>query len=338
MQITCKVNQAEAIRRGFDCPSTVKLEINPADLTQDERETLALLFAKGELNDRLLHSSLELNEPTVAALREMLATYVARKQQIDEDLRRHEAEVMAEAMEIITSKKTQQSTRSTYAWKNTKGVIALTDNSLGDPGYKASYSYPFLQPYSPGRSSNALTQALKSPEGIAWLAELDATNASALAAAEARVLEDCRLTCEKSDAKAARRAALAAYWDTTIREHGTALQIERLNRGLIDAQQEARAILVQQLIQNPDGLPLAHSDPANREYEDKTPLTDEDMALILRYEAATPGSSAELITCTYSPAHDPYEEDTPEVETTTELWLTLPHNHGIDLRQHFVVA
>jgi hypothetical protein len=47
MQLNCPINQAEAIRRGFDTSSTVKLEIDPALLTQDQRDLLAIKFKDG---------------------------------------------------------------------------------------------------------------------------------------------------------------------------------------------------------------------------------------------------------------------------------------------------
>lgn len=44
MQLTCSIDQAEAIRRGHNANSSIKLEIDPAELTPAERETLAAGF------------------------------------------------------------------------------------------------------------------------------------------------------------------------------------------------------------------------------------------------------------------------------------------------------
>lgn len=68
MQITCFVNQTEAIRRGHDTSSTVKLEVNPADLSQKQRDTLASKFISGSYNNHSHH----LKEPTLKGLMEAL--------------------------------------------------------------------------------------------------------------------------------------------------------------------------------------------------------------------------------------------------------------------------
>lgn len=71
MQITCFVNQTEAIRRGFDANSTVKIEVNPADLSQEQRDVLASKFSNGSYNNHYL------KEPTLKGLMESLDSVAA---------------------------------------------------------------------------------------------------------------------------------------------------------------------------------------------------------------------------------------------------------------------
>ena len=76
MQLTCYINQPEAIRRGHNANSTVKLEIDPAELTPAEREALAASFTSGEF--RSAQHCYPLPEPTLQGLRETLQDLVAK--------------------------------------------------------------------------------------------------------------------------------------------------------------------------------------------------------------------------------------------------------------------
>lgn len=76
MQLTCYINQPEAIRRGHNAYSTVKLEIDPAELTPAEREELAASFTSGEF--RSARQAHYLPEPTLQGLREKLQDLVAK--------------------------------------------------------------------------------------------------------------------------------------------------------------------------------------------------------------------------------------------------------------------
>lgn len=76
MKLTCYINQPEAIRRGHNADSTVKLEIDPAELTPAEREELAASFTSGEF--RIARQAHYLPEPTLQGLREKLQELVTR--------------------------------------------------------------------------------------------------------------------------------------------------------------------------------------------------------------------------------------------------------------------
>ena len=69
MQIKCPINQAEAIRRGFDTNSSIKLEVDPGLLSQARRDVLARRFNSGEYE---VYGDDRLPEPTVDGLLEAL--------------------------------------------------------------------------------------------------------------------------------------------------------------------------------------------------------------------------------------------------------------------------
>lgn len=106
MQILLAVNQAEALRRGINAPaSTVKLEVDPSQLTETERQVLAAVLIDGhdatllgiqsepeEIVGQGYHPSrttysngcptrpLVLIEPSTAGLREAIAVVLAERQ------------------------------------------------------------------------------------------------------------------------------------------------------------------------------------------------------------------------------------------------------------------
>lgn len=81
MQVQVRINQPEAIRRGFNAHSTTKLEVDVANLTQPQRKILALRFTNGELE---FQSSPDgwyagIRQPDVAGLVEYLDACAAHE-------------------------------------------------------------------------------------------------------------------------------------------------------------------------------------------------------------------------------------------------------------------
>ena len=91
MQLNCKLNQCEAIRRGYNASSSIKLEVDPSSLTQLERDTLADHFNAGDYNPNL--AAALLNEPTLEGLKESLACIANDKAQKADALERKKAEL-----------------------------------------------------------------------------------------------------------------------------------------------------------------------------------------------------------------------------------------------------
>lgn len=69
--VTVSVNQSEAIRRGFNSNSTLKLDIDVSQFSPSQREVIARLFRSGELKTDS-YNLLEINQPDLVGLTEAL--------------------------------------------------------------------------------------------------------------------------------------------------------------------------------------------------------------------------------------------------------------------------
>lgn len=325
MQLTCNIDQAEAIRRGHSANSTVKLDFDPADLTQEERNTLALHFNDGRLINT---GSAVLPEPTLQGLKEGLAAIASATAAWEQEQREREQRKFDSDMEIIRARQTHPAAGHVHAYRGDNGIIVLTENSyLGEAGYRETEPYTYL------RTTDFSEKAKATPEYQSWRADLEAFNAAAKREAERRVIEKCLHTCEESDIEAERVKSVSEYFAGVIRNQGTPMQITRLDRGLIDVSKEASAILTKALIANPRNLkPATIPDGFEYSAESKSSLTDEEMALVLEYETATPPSSGRIEKVTIYPTDD------SEEFSRCELEITMPHVLGIILRRRFVVA
>jgi hypothetical protein len=100
MNIKVKINQAEALRRGIDAPeSTARIEIDPAQLSQDERDVIAAHMQDGhDCTPSGGYTGLPaLCEPTVEGLRESIAEVIRSR----EEEARQKAERVVKAHEEL---------------------------------------------------------------------------------------------------------------------------------------------------------------------------------------------------------------------------------------------
>lgn len=78
MKLRFHVNQPEAIKRGFDCGSVVKIEVNIPDLSQKHRNIIADRFYKGSvlkepfIDKPITEILLTIQEPTLNGVLETL--------------------------------------------------------------------------------------------------------------------------------------------------------------------------------------------------------------------------------------------------------------------------
>lgn len=100
MQIICLVDQKEAIRRGFDASSTVKLDVNPAGLSEAQRVELAKHFADGKLFGWAIPT------PDFKGLLEVLDAAVAESEKADKLLQENKAAQDARIAQLVAARKT----------------------------------------------------------------------------------------------------------------------------------------------------------------------------------------------------------------------------------------
>lgn len=205
MQLTCKVNQAEAIRRGFNTSSTIKLDIDPATLTPEERATLADNFSSGEFKQG--YSDGQIPEPTVDGFLETLRQLVAKSNEDKEKEKERYTKSVAIASDSFA--KRQTTSRSPQIFANLiDGEVKICGQYEGEANTRGRSSYQCLEPYNCyGGSATTWADLMQSPEGVAWQAELDQANAAAKAQAEAQAIAHHHKRVAAAEAEAEKLAA-----------------------------------------------------------------------------------------------------------------------------------
>lgn len=180
MQLECEINLSEAIRRGYDTQATIILEINPAELNQEDRETLANRFKDGKYYASYPSFTAMLDEPTLEGLLEniRLSSEYSAKKTAEQDQK--DARDVAEAREHFAA-------RSTHALN--LNVLVYYDGSISianryNWGSDVSGHAPYVQQTVDAAWKSSAYQSewkrlLATPEGVAWLADLDLENIAA---------------------------------------------------------------------------------------------------------------------------------------------------------------
>lgn len=202
MQLTCKVNQAEAIRRGFDANSTVKLEIDPAALSAEERATLADNFSSGEFKQGCRECPIP--EPSVEGFLETLRLLVVAESETKAAEEKRRIESIALARKNFADRRVIPNTPELIA-NLVDGDIRLCDSYVGDNETRARATYTRLAPHNTyGANAEEFERLLGTPEGLAWCADLERINALVRADAEARIIAAVRQAIQRRAEKATR--------------------------------------------------------------------------------------------------------------------------------------
>jgi hypothetical protein len=225
MQITCKVNQPEAIRRGFNTNSTVKLEVDVTALTESQRAVLGEYFTDGDFRPQL-------PQPDLAGLVEKLDAISARRaeeQRAEEQKKARdvarEAERLQQIVDDLRERKTEKRKSRIYASGRAKDVDYSWDSSPHDE--------------ETDRCKQAITLV---PGGAEWLAGLDAKFQAAKAAAEAQVRANVAAVAAEDRAEAEKEAAINEFKHNWIQRHGTNNQRARLKAGLLSDEEIVQSI------------------------------------------------------------------------------------------------
>lgn len=208
MKLLLNVDQTEALRHGIDAPSsTVHLEINPADLTEVEREYIASHLISGH---DLTRSSLRLNDPSFAGLRAELSRVVEEKK---EDERRRAGRILERDRVLAEHMNAKPVRRETFRF--------TADGSLttwqSDTVVTIEVDLPVVRGFSTSDASPDM--------GARYAAYEIACEAERKSIIEAQLPEVRRLLAERRAAKAvidAEYAALYAHLPAALRARAEA--------------------------------------------------------------------------------------------------------------------
>jgi hypothetical protein len=213
MKLNCTINQAEAIRRGFDTTQTVTLEVDPSTMSPEDRDVLASRFKAGNnYKESYPAFPANLNEPTLEGLMENIRAVredAANKKVAKE---KQELEDIAKAQEQFASR--QGVCYNRYITVKYDGSVDVSQYSLHNSN---SCRYIETKSECRGQSDTYKTEwkrLLTTPEGAAWIEQLDSDNAAAREIAEheahAASIKAQRLIAEqKAEEQALRHWSLA---------------------------------------------------------------------------------------------------------------------------------
>lgn len=330
MKLTCNINQAEAIRQGFEPHSTAVIEIDLATLSTEERDVLASHYHEGIFGTSK-NQPFSLNSPSVESVSEKLQRLITAR---DKKIASEEAELQRKIQHTQTSfadRTTRSINQNYFASANTPDEDPQTgEGQIGKVRMDAYATASILEPWIDGYYGHTPTaqELLASPEGQGWLAELEALNQQAAEKAIAAAKE----SLARKFAKQAVKEAREAYRRQAVIDHGTAMQIERMNRNLTDWPEEANEILRNLHISNPDQLAVIPQSRIN-EGQFADVITDEEMAIVLRYEEASPGSECRIVDV--DSGCDGHGDEIP-AERWLHVQLTL--DHELELTRQFAIA
>ena len=335
MQLLCNVDQAAAIRNGFNASSTVTLDVDIPSLTDPEREIIAERFCDGKLRD------FNLEKPTPEGLREAMQKAITAQEEARKGKATREQKAREYVMRVVQARETAKTGTMAFvsAIRDSTGNIVKGRHGF-DRGMCGCASYSrFLPCGGPSYTTAEQAEAMKnSVEYQEWIKELNEKTNEAEEAA-LKVAEEDLLNKEAGVKAAQEKEELHDHLRmAVIVQKGTELQKTRLERGLLDIRAESLAILCADFgTPKVSGCTLSESeDQENVEYSKKQTLTDKEMALVLELEKIEGVKSVELRDLEMEPDEDE-DGDTGDEDRRTEAWVTVVRS-GLQFRQDFLIA
>lgn len=317
MNLKCRVDQTAAFRAGINAPnSIVILDVDPAALTEQERQAIAVLLVDGhDLTQRSMsesgyqieplaqagfysHSPFYLKSPDMEGLRAAISDQIAIYE-------RGQVKALERAAEQQAKQEKEQAAMESIRRRFIAGELRLRDEDekgFGSPHCCASV-YPEEGYLFVAENDRIDITPEMQPQIEAYYARRAVAQAAWRAWADKQAAE--KAAQEEDERKAADARHKAAL--TIIETHGSATQKERLKRNLMESPEtEARALLTD-IVFVPAQLPKATKPTENdidlSKWEEENPdcpvlpelkrdceaaksLTDEQMAEYLRTEAA----------------------------------------------------
>jgi hypothetical protein len=327
MQLTCKIDQAEAIRRGHDASSTIKLEIDPATLSQGQRETLAAHFSNGEFKSGYIYPLLP--EPSIAGFLEALEKIMAKESEARELAAKREAENIEYARKQFAARKTRECHHTIYAAANRDGFIETSDRFIGEANERGVAQYSYLMPGTTTELATEFKRLLETPEGIAWVNELSAARDKAESEAIAKAIADCEANLAKTKARKEAKAKATEELRHWAIAHGSETLRLRTEEGMnwitLATSEMADSLLITAGITGSLADPEGYN-PSSSEPEAPTAAQIKELRRIREAAASIPGLTAEveMIDCEYTPEEDDGYNDEVIRRTEIRVELTLP--------------
>lgn len=271
MQLLFIVDQSAAILRGVDAPSsTVRLDVDPAELTQVEREAIASVLYDGhDCTKQSLDFSgvrIVLPEPTLAGVREGIASALAKVEQKRQESQRLEAE--QKAREEERRAQADAKVRAILTERPTTTLWVTESNSYGNA---VADSLPVTVPVQIHHETIAYASEELAEAARAYDREAGRVGAAAISQA---------------------RAEIRASRDAKIRALLTEEQIKRYDAGVLPEKEIDGAI--RKKIPRPAGVDVAPRADKYRLVRDIKSLSAKEFASLETLRAAMEGTDVVL--------------------------------------------
>jgi len=332
MKLNCKINQAEAIRRGFNANTDVCLDIDPITMSREDRDILASRFSNGSYDNPIGTFTATLNEPTLEGLMENI-------RMVREDTAKRKSDKEAKDLKDIAEAQEQFAARR--AFSRSLYVIVPSDNTFNfskscfcnsDSGI-AEYIEKTTRFVSQSDAyATEWKRLLATPEGVAWTAELNSENAAALDIAKhkahAEYIGRQRRIAESKAEEEADKNALR-QWSLTHGSETLRLRTEENIEWQCLAREEwaddaIRRAGIDTRVPDMDGF-------NNKQISVINPTAQEIKGLRRIREAIAKIPEAQaivnLVAYRYTERNDDYHTDEPEVITRNEIAITIRGMH-----------
>jgi hypothetical protein len=238
MQLICKVNQPTAIKRGFNCNSTVKLDVDISTLTPEQRDMLGDWFVAGEFKQVDPHAPSAsyrdtwqaMPQPDLNGLLEQLNVLIEDRS--NRRVAAAEEKAAAELRARAAQEAAQEAAQRQLDEVNSKILAGEPLDLMRDQCGNVYSEYVY----------HSLPGNLQSSERLLSPAALGVLNA---AKEEYRAQKERAAAVEKAaqEAKQQKEAAVQAQLESVLERLGTAAQKGRYAAGLLNLEDEIIPLL-----------------------------------------------------------------------------------------------
>ena len=179
MKLTCKLNQVEALRSGFNPTPTVTLEVDLSAMTQEERETLASRLEQGGNDEQGYTYTGTIKEPTLSALMEDIHPIHAKLSKARAKAKIKQTIAIAKIRKYFRKRVTHTWPELVSAWTGADGGVQTRQGHHGDELTRGEAAYDFwaagphqIEPAQQGEWNRLMATAA----GLKWIKEIQDEN------------------------------------------------------------------------------------------------------------------------------------------------------------------